>query len=313
LLSSSDPIGGTLHRKSLAVDTAHVTLPPRTMKKPRRLRLIGVSVLVLLTLAALAATGFVKGWYVTRRTPAELAALLRPAQQVFKPDGAGPFPAVIMFHGCGGRHAAESTWGQLFRERGYVAVSIDSLGPRHISGAETREVCKGRRLWGRERAGDVLVALDEVRKMPFVDAKKIVLMGWSHGGWSIMDLLALDPPRQLPTNLTAAPDGGLDGVAGVILVYPYLGFGFVGTPIAKKVPMLMLLSGADTVVPTSASLDVAKRLRADGFELDTHVYADKDHCWDQTDLPATSRLVYDAATTADAHDRVAAFLARATR
>ncbi|HUS64386.1 MAG TPA: prolyl oligopeptidase family serine peptidase [Kofleriaceae bacterium] len=283
------------------------------MRKTRRLRRLGIACVALAALGGLAVIGFVKGWHVHRLTPAELAALLQPGMQIVRPDGPGPFPAVIQFHGCGGRHAAEATWAAFLRDRGYVAVSVDSLGPRHISAVEAPKVCQGRTLWGRERAGDVLVALDAVRKLPYVDPQRIVLMGWSHGGWSIMDLLALDPPRQLPTNLTAAPDGGLAGVAGVILVYPYLGFASIGPPIAQKVPILMLLSGADTVVPTPAALAVATRLRSDGFSVDTHVYAGKDHCWDQTDLPPTSTLVYDAAVTADAHDRVAAWLARTVR
>jgi dienelactone hydrolase len=72
----------------------------------------------------------------------------------------------------------------------------------------------------------------------------------------------------------------------------------------------MLLSGADTVAPTGASLWVADRLRRDGLDVTTHVYEGRDHCWDQTDLPPGGKLVYDAAVTADAHARVAAFLAR---
>jgi dienelactone hydrolase len=191
-----------------------------------------------------------------------------------------------------------------------VAVIVDSLGPRHLPN-EDYGVCAGWRLWGRERAGDVLVVLDEVRRLPYVDSKQIFLIGWSHGGWSIMDLLALDPPHRLPTSLSAAP-GNLDGLAGVLLIYPYLGFGALARSqtIHKKVPILMLLSGADTVAPTDASLQVANRLQHDGLDVTTHLYQGRDHCWDQSDLPPGGKLVYDAAVTADAHTRVAAFLER---
>jgi dienelactone hydrolase len=138
-----------------------------------------------------------------------------------------------------------------------------------------------------------------------------VLAGWSHGGWAVSDLLALDPPRALPTNLDAAPPQGLEGVAGVLLVYPYLGFGALAAaqPIRSTAPILMLLSGRDSIVPTDASLRVAARLQKDGHDVATHVYEGRDHCWDQTDLRST-HLVYDAEVTADAHARVASFLAR---
>jgi dienelactone hydrolase len=72
---------------------------------------------------------------------------------------------------------------------------------------------------------------------------------------------------------------------------------------------LMLLSGHDSVVPTEASLRVAARLRAEGHDVETHVYEGQDHCWDQTDLHS-AKLPYDAGVTADAHTRVASFLAR---
>jgi dienelactone hydrolase len=277
----------------------------------RFIRRVLVGVVLLLALAATGAMAFVKGWYVHRRPPAELAALLLPGERIFKPDGAGPFPAVIQFHGCGGIHAADRAWAKFFVEQGYVAVIVDSLGPRHLGG-DWLSVCKGRRLWGRERAGDVLVALDQVRQLPYVDAHRLVLAGWSHGGWSIMDLMALDPPRALPTNLTAAPPAGLDGVAGVLLIYPYLGFASLAhrDPIALRVPMLMLLSGRDTIVPTEAALDVAARLQRDGHDVSTHVYERCDHCWDQTDMPPSSKLAYVPDVTADARARVAAFLGR---
>jgi dienelactone hydrolase len=280
------------------------------MRARRLLAWFGLALAILAVVGGTGVVGFVRGWYVQRRTPAELAALLRPGERIFRPDGPGPFPAVIQFHGCGGPHAADETWARFFVSQGWVAVTVDSLGPRQLQ-SDWSAVCKGRRLWGRERAGDVLVALDEVRKLPYVDPHRIVLAGWSHGGWSVMDLMALDPPHALPTNLSSAPAAGLEGVAGILLIYPYLGYASLAgsEPIASSAPILMLLSGHDSIVPTAASLRVAARLREQGHDVETHVYEGRDHCWDQTDLHST-RLVYDAAVTADAHTRVASFLAR---
>src|SRR5262245_22234982 len=50
-----------------------------------------------------------------------------------KPDGAGPFPAVIGLHGCAGMH--EATKQRLVDElvgRGYVLLLVDSYATRGI-------------------------------------------------------------------------------------------------------------------------------------------------------------------------------------
>jgi dienelactone hydrolase len=286
------------------------------MALSRRLRWIlraGVLVLALATGALwLLWHGLGAGWYVKQRSPAELEALLRPATTVLRPDGAGPFPAVLMFHGCGGIHEGDRQWARWFVQQGFVVVQVDSLGPRGLE-HRLRDVCRGRALWGRERAGDVLVTLDEVRQWPFVDGKRLVLAGWSHGGWTLMDLLALDlvgPPQRLPTSLNAAPPRGLDGVAAVLLVYPYAGMGSLSAdaPWRLDVPTLMLLSGKDTVVPTEATLKTAEFQRRHGRSIDVHVYDGLDHCFDQVGLEP--RFHQDAAATADARARVAALLER---
>ena len=79
-----------------------------------------------------------------------------------------------------------------------------------------------------------------------------MLIGASHGGWAIMDLLALDPPRRLPFNLAAlpadAPADPLAGVAGTILLYPYCGRGQprpAPTAGRRPIPTLFLLSADD--------------------------------------------------------------------
>ena len=117
-------------------------------------------------------------------------------------------------------------WAEMLNAHGWAAIIVDSHGPRGFSEHEAwRLVCAGQLLMGAERAGDVLVSIDDARRMPFVDPDRIALIGASHGGWAIMDLLALDPPRRLPFNLASLPDAGdpLAGVVGTILLYPYCG------------------------------------------------------------------------------------------
>ena len=62
---------------------------------------------------------------------------VRIAAVQFKPEGTGPFPAVVMLHGCGGMltgsgnlSASFRLWGELMSRNGYVALLPDSLNPR---------------------------------------------------------------------------------------------------------------------------------------------------------------------------------------
>jgi len=50
----------------------------------------------------------------------------------YRPEGAGPFPALVLLHGCHGVSTSTHEWGRWFRDRGYVALAVDSWAPRGI-------------------------------------------------------------------------------------------------------------------------------------------------------------------------------------
>src|SRR5207247_789901 len=54
------------------------------------------------------------------------------AGTLFKPDGSGPFPAVVLLHGCGGIRPHFVQWAGAIRDMGYVALLVDSFRPRGI-------------------------------------------------------------------------------------------------------------------------------------------------------------------------------------
>src|SRR5262249_25858846 len=49
-----------------------------------------------------------------------------------RPEGAGPFPAVVLMHGCAGISESNHEWSRWFRDKGYVALLVDSWAPRHM-------------------------------------------------------------------------------------------------------------------------------------------------------------------------------------
>ena len=50
------------------------------------------------------------------------------------PAGRGPFPAVVILHGCGGLSPQLERWSRWFADRGYVGMVVDSFGPRKVKG-----------------------------------------------------------------------------------------------------------------------------------------------------------------------------------
>src|SRR4051812_34272421 len=52
----------------------------------------------------------------------------RSGNTILKPPGAGPFPAIVIHHSCGGIRNEIWDWANHAVERGYVAFVLDSLG-----------------------------------------------------------------------------------------------------------------------------------------------------------------------------------------
>ena len=118
---------------------------------------------------------------LTRGNPTRLDGLL------YRPDGDGPFSAIVLMHGCGGLYdrngdvnARHDDWARRFHKLDYVVLHVDSFTPRG-----EREICtqKGRKIApGRERARDAYGALLYLQGLAFVRPDRIGVMGWSNGG-----------------------------------------------------------------------------------------------------------------------------------
>jgi dienelactone hydrolase len=226
-----------------------------------------------------------------------------------KPAGAGPFPAVIVLHGCGGyeinvTYTAMPLWVSLLQAQGYATLKLDSLTARGLS-----EVCSGG-LSGRQRAQDVLVAADVLARRPDVARDRIAVIGFSHGGGTAI-AAARDWPELRPLRQSLAAHGGK--LAASVAFYGGCG----NRPdLAPVVLPLLALNGAldDWSLPGPCAAlagEPANHL------MTLHVYPGAYHGFDTpSPAPHSNRghmIAYDGAATADARQRVPAFLAQYLR
>ncbi|MBI1405342.1 MAG: dienelactone hydrolase [Caulobacter sp.] len=138
-------------------------------------------------------------------------------------------PLALLFHGCGGVQAHLDDYAAAAVAAGWRAAVIDSFAPRGWSRAYGLSlVCTGARFWGFERAGDVLASIHGLSRRDDVDPGNIVLAGWSHGGWAIMDLMTMALDRPAEARVAGATPALMEGVTGLYLNYPYVGLGTRG-------------------------------------------------------------------------------------
>lgn len=99
-----------------------------------------------------------------------------------KPAGNGPFPAVIVLHDCGGVSQKDRGWEARLASWGYVAILPDSFGSR-----KKGNLCQDVEAVGaRTRVQDAIGAAEYLATLPFVKKGHIGVLGFSHGGWTIM-------------------------------------------------------------------------------------------------------------------------------
>lgn len=214
--------------------------------------------------------------------------------ELFKPRGDGPFPAVVLMHGCGGWQSTVlgglHAHARQFLDRGYVVLNLDSFGPRGTSGGT---VCESTARLVRAldyRTHDAFDALRYMRSLAFVDKDSIFLMGQSNGG-----SVAINAAKMTTRN----------GYRAVASYYPWCG-SLGGSKVKLTSPLIIFSGGRDDWVPARQ----CRHKRAIGASLKVVEYATAAHSFD---LPIAlqrylGKLVgFDKAATEDSRTRMLAF------
>jgi dienelactone hydrolase len=244
-------------------------------------------------------------------TLAERWAKLEPDVEAFQPASAGPWPTVVLFHGCGGRRPYLDDYVDALNDAGMMAVVVDSFAPRGISRSRAlATVCTGAELPGWKRAGDVLAALWGVRQLVGVDAEALALAGWSHGGWSIMDLMTMPLARPGEAGV-ADPDPALvASVKALALAYPYCGPGALTQlrPWRASPHVFAFVGEADRVADPRLCRRAFRTVERSGAKLTTWYPPGATHAFDEHGN-AFAWFRYDEDLAAEARSRLTGFLA----
>ncbi|MFO1183340.1 MAG: dienelactone hydrolase family protein [Bauldia sp.] len=183
-----------------------------------------------------------------RNAPKTLVAML------YRPEGQGPFPAVVGLHGCNGLWSTknstalnprEADWGARLAALGYVVLFPDSYGSRGV-GAQCRVADRAVEPY-RERVADAKAALAYLQGQPFVKAESVVLLGWSNGGSTV--LYAVRPQDR---GADARPD-----FRAAIAFYPGCRSPYADGRWRTRMPLAILIGEADDWTPVGPCRDLA--------------------------------------------------------
>jgi dienelactone hydrolase len=173
-----------------------------------------------------------------------------------RPEGKGPFPAVILLHGCLGIDQHYNVWAKRLGSWGYVALQINSFGPQgklSVCGPPSR------------RAQDLCDARYYLAALPYVDSGRIGLMGWSQGAAAALASFCSKLSAQKQKNPFRA----------TIAFYPYC-----YKPLVEMNSPLLVLVGDRDDYCSAALWRERMPLRKTREDMIVKIYPGADHCFD---------------------------------
>jgi dienelactone hydrolase len=199
---------------------------------------------------------------------------------VFQPTEAGAAPApprvtVVALHGCGGLHvnrgprrgelnARHRAMADMLLASGHAVVFPDSLGPRGETELCTQKI-GSRTIDQRHRRADALATIAWVAAQPWADARRVVLLGWSHGGSAVLS--ATDASRADVQQSVVQP-------ALAVAFYPGC-----SAPLKSgyrmSAPLVLMLGEKDDWTPPEPCIELGRNIGAE-----VNLYADSYHDFD---------------------------------
>ena len=214
---------------------------------------------------------------------------------IYRPEGAGPFPAIVGMHDCSGLTNSSGTiaskyreWAQLLVKSGFVVLFPESYGSRGIGNQ-----CSARNRPVRpdhERVADANASRRWLEQQPDVRADHISLLGWSNGGSSVL--------------WTVRPQRGIDDkfdFRSAVALYPGCRR-LDSTAWSARVPTLILIGAADDVASPQDCEHMVAGAKGRSARITIMVYPGAFHDFDHPNRPPQVRTGY--AVSADGSGRI---------
>jgi dienelactone hydrolase len=224
------------------------------------------------------------------------------------PGGAGPFDTVMLLSGCNGLDppgwAHLQTWAAWLMGLNYAVMIVDSFAPRGV----TNTCDNGELIPGQLHAADLYTAAAYISRLPQFQGRKIGAMGFSHGGWGILE--AASDRISAITDLRARLAKEHIGIAAFVAVYPAC---HRHIRARVDVPLLIIIGENYDWTPAWACQRLAAYPRLPGAELRLKVYPHAFHVFDVDKPPRRyfgHELEYNADATANAKREIQDFFAR---
>jgi dienelactone hydrolase len=264
-----------------------------------RLLLFGVAIASWLGAETARAGGVIAFPNLEQGKPAQLLGYLArpdqglPAYLGGGATGAGPFPAVVVLHGCSGFSSHDTVSADQIASWGYIVLAVDSLTPR---GIDSR--CGGPTL--PDQALDAYAALRYLSRLAFVDRERVAVLGGSMGGSSVL---------QVVDHAFAAQHSDRKFRAA-IAYYP-----ICGVPSAMAAPTLILIGELDDTTRAELCQSMVENLPKSGAPISLIVYRGAYHAFNVARFDPGIRTLghryeYNRTAARDAELKVHAFLAK---
>ncbi len=214
---------------------------------------------------------------------------------VYRPEGSGPFPAVIAMHDCSGLTNTAGRvgskyreWAQLLVRDGFVVLFPESYDSRGLSSQ-----CSARNRAIRpdhELVEDANASRRWLSQQPEVRADHISLLGWSNGASSVLWTVR---PRH--------KDDDKPDFRSAVAFYPVCRR-LDSTAWSARVPTLILIGAADDVTSPQDCEHMVAGAKGRSARINIMVYPGALHDFDHPNRPPQLRTDY--AVSADGTGRI---------
>ena len=238
---------------------------------------------------------------------------------LYRPDGAGPFPAIVAMHGCAGlfdRSGAPAPryrdWAEHLNKAGFVVLFPDSYGSRGLGSQCTVRHRTVRT--DRERVGDANAARRWLQTQSYVTPSHVALLGWSTGAISVL---------WTARRKAVIPNDDKTDFRSAVALYPGCQR-LDNTAWSARIPTLILIGAADDWASAQTCQHMVAGARGRSAGTSIIVYPSTYHDFDHPNRPLQVRTGYahsidssgrihtgtNPAARADALKRVPQWLAR---